>query len=34
MITALPYGVGPERVIEKIKDLVVSKKLDGIRGPD
>ena len=31
VITALPYGVGPERVIEKIKDLVVSKKLDGIR---
>lgn len=31
VITALPYGVGPERVIEKIKDLVVNKKLDGIR---
>ncbi len=31
VITALPYGVGPERVIEKVKELVVSKKLDGIR---
>lgn len=31
VITALPYGVGPERLIEKIKDLVVAKKIDGIR---
>lgn len=31
VITALPYGVGPEKLIEKIKDLVVAKKIDGIR---
>lgn len=31
VITALPYGVGPERLIEKIKDLVIAKKIDGIR---
>jgi len=30
VITELPYGVGPERVIEKIKDGVSSKKLTGI----
>lgn len=31
VITALPYGVGPERVIAKIKELVIAKKIDGIR---
>lgn len=30
VITELPYNVGPERVIEKIKDGVNSKKLQGI----
>lgn len=30
VVTALPYNVGPERVIEKIKELVIGKKLDGI----
>jgi DNA gyrase subunit A len=30
VITELPYQVGPERVIEKIKDAVTSKKLTGI----
>ena len=30
MITELPYLVGPERVIEKIKDAVQAKKLAGI----
>lgn len=30
VVTALPYNVGPERVIEKIKELVINKKLDGI----
>jgi DNA gyrase subunit A len=30
VITELPYLVGPERVIEKIKDAVTSKKLTGI----
>lgn len=30
VITELPYLVGPERVIEKIKDGVSSKKLEGI----
>lgn len=30
VVTELPYLVGPERVIEKIKDGVTSKKLDGI----
>ncbi|MBA8816071.1 DNA gyrase subunit A [Microbacterium halimionae] len=30
IITELPYMVGPERVIEKIKDAVGSKKLTGI----
>ena len=30
VITELPYLVGPERVIEKIKDAVTAKKLDGI----
>lgn len=30
VVTELPYLVGPERVIEKIKDAVSSKKLTGI----
>jgi len=30
VVTALPAGVGPERVIERIKDLVQAKKLQGI----
>ncbi|SEC20213.1 DNA gyrase subunit A [Paramicrobacterium humi] len=30
VVTELPYGVGPEKVIEKIKDGVQSKKLSGI----
>ncbi|WP_067783288.1 DNA gyrase/topoisomerase IV subunit A [Actinomyces vulturis] len=30
VVTELPYMVGPERVIEKIKDAVSSKKLQGI----
>ena len=30
VITELPYMVGPERVIEKLKDAVQSKKLQGI----
>ncbi|WP_291379055.1 DNA topoisomerase IV subunit A [Demequina sp.] len=31
VVTELPYTVGPERVIEKIKDGVTSKKLQGIQ---
>jgi DNA gyrase subunit A len=30
VVTELPYMVGPERVIEKLKDAVQSKKLQGI----
>ncbi len=30
VVTELPYGVGPEKVVERIADLVRSKKLDGI----
>ncbi len=30
VITELPYLVGPERVIEKIKDAVSAKRLDGV----
>ena len=30
VVTELPYLVGPERVIEKIKDAVTAKKLQGI----
>ncbi|MBU6213837.1 MAG: DNA topoisomerase IV subunit A [Actinomycetales bacterium] len=30
VVTELPYNVGPERVIEKIKDAVESKKLQGV----
>ncbi|MDP4013937.1 MAG: DNA topoisomerase (ATP-hydrolyzing) [Candidatus Nanopelagicales bacterium] len=32
VVTSLPYSVGPERVIERIKDLVIQKKLTGISG--
>ncbi|MFG1705925.1 DNA topoisomerase (ATP-hydrolyzing) subunit A [Nonomuraea sp. M3C6] len=30
VVTELPYNVGPERVVTKIKELVTSKKLQGI----
>ncbi|WP_372451116.1 DNA gyrase/topoisomerase IV subunit A [Nonomuraea rhizosphaerae] len=30
IVTELPYNVGPERVVSKIKELVTSKKLQGI----
>jgi len=30
VVTELPYGVGPEKVIARIKELVQSKKLQGI----
>ncbi|HSJ19688.1 MAG TPA: DNA gyrase subunit A, partial [Nocardioidaceae bacterium] len=30
VVTELPYGVGPERVIERIKQMVQAKKLQGI----
>lgn len=30
VVTSLPYGVGPERVIERIRDLVRDKKLTGV----
>ena len=30
VVTELPYMVGPEKVVEKIKDAVTSKKLQGI----
>lgn len=30
VVTELPYNVGPERVIERIKELVQAKKLQGI----
>jgi DNA gyrase subunit A len=30
VVTELPYGVGPEKVISRIKDLVQAKKLAGI----
>jgi DNA gyrase subunit A len=30
VVTELPYGVGPEKVIERIKSLVQAKKLQGI----
>jgi len=32
VVTELPMGVGPERVVEKISDLVRNKKLQGIAG--
>ena len=30
VVTELPYGVGPERVIARIKDLVQTRKLNGV----
>jgi DNA gyrase subunit A len=30
VVTELPYGVGPERVITRIKDLVQARKLNGV----
>src|SRR5262249_14405492 len=30
VVTELPYGVGPEKVISRIKDLVQAKKITGI----
>ncbi|WP_298806639.1 DNA topoisomerase IV subunit A [uncultured Pseudokineococcus sp.] len=30
VVTELPYGVGPERVVEKIADAVKSRKLQGV----
>jgi DNA gyrase subunit A len=30
VVTELPYGVGPEKVVERIKTLVIGKKLQGI----
>ncbi len=30
VVTELPVNIGPERVIERVKDLVISKKLQGI----
>jgi DNA gyrase subunit A len=30
VVTEFPYGVGPERVVARIKDLVQAKKLNGI----
>jgi DNA gyrase subunit A len=30
VVTELPYGVGPEKVVTRIKDLVQAKKLNGI----
>ncbi len=30
VVSELPYGVGPEKVVERIKTLVLSKKLQGI----
>jgi DNA gyrase subunit A len=30
VVTELPYGIGPEKVITRIKDLVQSKKITGI----
>jgi DNA gyrase subunit A len=30
VVTELPYGVGPERVISRIKDLVQARKLNGV----
>lgn len=32
VFTELPLGVGPEKVIEKLKDLVKTKKIQGISG--
>ena len=30
VVTELPYGIGPERIIERVKDLVTAKKVQGI----
>src|SRR6201984_3746758 len=30
VVTELPYGIGPEKVITRIKDLVQAKKITGI----
>jgi DNA gyrase subunit A len=30
IVTSLPYGVGPEKVIAKIKELIISKRLSGV----
>jgi DNA gyrase subunit A len=30
VVTELPYGIGPEKVVARIKDLVSAKKLNGI----
>ncbi len=30
VVTELPYGVGPEKVIARVKDLVQAKKLNGV----
>jgi len=30
VVTELPYGVGPERVISRIKDLIQARKLSGV----
>jgi DNA gyrase subunit A len=30
VVTELPYGVGPERVMQRIKDLMESRKLNGV----
>ncbi len=30
VVTELPYGIGPEKVVTRIKDLVQAKKLNGI----
>jgi len=32
VVTELPYGVGPERFMEKVKEAVDAKRLDGISG--
>jgi len=30
LVTELPYSIGPEKVMTRIKDLVQAKKLNGI----
>ncbi|MFC5379753.1 DNA topoisomerase (ATP-hydrolyzing) [Aquipuribacter nitratireducens] len=32
VVTELPYGVGPERLVEKISEAVKNRKVDGIAG--
>ena len=34
VVTELPYNVGPERVTERIRELVIAKKLQGIAAVD